>query len=131
MTPAKNFTGIRLKGAGGSAACRTASTWGIPLPEACGEKRRTNQAAAATATAHPTVTNRKPTSRWPCAQTINRSRKRSACSSERRKAAPMSPDPAPTSSAKSASATRRARLWALSSATSGSRSIDPHDLEGS
>ena len=57
--PPTNFTTISRDGAGGKSPFNTASTWGIPLPDACGENRRTSQAAIATAAADtPTTTSR-------------------------------------------------------------------------
>ena len=50
-TPPTNLTGIRRYGACGSAPLRTASTCGMPLPDAWGEYRRTSQAATAVAAA--------------------------------------------------------------------------------
>src|SRR5580693_680152 len=43
--PPKNLTGRRLKGAGDNSPFATASTRGIPLPAAYGEKRSTSRAA--------------------------------------------------------------------------------------
>ena len=54
----------------------TASTCGMPLPDACGEKRRTSQAASATALAQPAVTSRKPKIGATCAHAISASRQR-------------------------------------------------------
>jgi len=61
-SPPKNFTGISWAGAGGNSPVSTASTCGMPLPEAGGEKRRTSHAAIATAPALAATTNKKPTS---------------------------------------------------------------------
>src|SRR6266853_1528143 len=105
-SPPKNLTGIRRGGAGGTSPSSTASTWGMPLPEAGGEKRRTSQAATAAVTAHVAATNSKPMSFSPCAQVISASRKRSASSSASRKMAPSSPAAPPVRGANSAS-TRR------------------------
>jgi hypothetical protein len=59
-TPPRNLTGIKRNGAGERSPRITASTWGMPLPDACGEYRRTNQAANAAAAAHAVRTKRKP-----------------------------------------------------------------------
>jgi len=76
-SPPTNFTGISRGGGGGSSPLRTASTWGIPLPEAGGEKRRTSHAAIVTAPAQPMTTNTNPTAlSW--ARTISASRRLSA-----------------------------------------------------
>ncbi len=54
--PPKNLTGTSAKGAGGVCAAITVSTWGMPLPAASGEKRRTRKAlSAVAAAAQPTM----------------------------------------------------------------------------
>ena len=75
---------------------------GIPLPEACGANRRTSHAAATVAAAHTDTTMINPPTAWPCAQSINPLRARSACSRATRKEAPMSPVIASTTRAMSA-----------------------------
>ena len=69
-----NLTGISRNGACGSSPLSTASTWGIPLPEAWGEYRRTSQAAMAVAVAHMAMMRSKPANRRPCAHAIKTSR---------------------------------------------------------
>ena len=61
-TPPMNFTGTKRIGAGFKVPFNTASTCGIPLPAACGEYRRTSQAAREVAVAHTTSTKRNPAS---------------------------------------------------------------------
>ena len=95
-SPPKNLTGMRRYGAWGSAPLKTASTCGMPLPDACGEYRRTSQAARAAAVAPSAMTGKKPSVR-PCAHTSNTSRPRSTCSSASRKIAAIKPEAAPTS----------------------------------
>ena len=58
--PPKNLTGMRRYGACGSSPLTTASTCGIPLPDAWGEYRRTSQAATAAAVAKAVITRSKP-----------------------------------------------------------------------
>src|SRR3984885_1078460 len=116
-TPPTNFTGMMRDGGSGSSPLNTASTWGVPLPDAYGEYRRTSQAATSVAAAEATTPIKKPARRSPCPQAINVSRRRSAFSSASRKTAPTNPAAAPTISAKSASARRLPEPSALPGGT--------------
>jgi hypothetical protein len=97
----------------------------MPLPEASGEKRRTSQAASATAVAHAAVTSRKPMIGTPCDQAITASRQPSAWVSERRNSAPIAPAPAPTMQASSANTSRLPSHCLLSGITCSSGFIAP------
>ena len=72
------FTGIRRYCARGSSPLSTASTWGMPLPDACGEYRRTSQAATPVAAAQMAITKKRPTKLSACIRSINTLRQRSA-----------------------------------------------------
>ena len=68
--PPKNFTGRRLNGAAGSSPFATASTRGVPLPAAYGEKYSTSRAAKAVNPAMAPSVSGKPASGKPCARAI-------------------------------------------------------------
>ena len=84
-TPPTNFIGTSQNDAGGSSLLSTASTWGIPLPAAWGENRRTSQAAIAAAVMHATTRSTKPATCDLCARPMSKSRRWSPWSNTRRK----------------------------------------------
>jgi hypothetical protein len=70
----------------------------MPLPVACGERRRTNHAASAVVIAETTSIIRNPTIRWLCPQPSAESRNRSALWRASRNTAASSPAAAPAMS---------------------------------
>ena len=88
-TPPTNFAGIRTIDLGCCRRiCRTASTSGMPLPDARGANRRTSHAAHAAAAAQAATTNRKPASLQSYAEAIQELRSASARVSASRKRLP-------------------------------------------
>ena len=113
-SPPRNLTGSSFGGAGGSSPLSAASTCGMPLPDACGENRRTSQAPNAAAAVHPATTSTKPRTCASCPRVSRASRSRSASSRVRRKIASTNPAPAPTTGASKETSHRRRSFRSLS-----------------
>ena len=98
--PPTNLTGMRRKVACFASPASTASTWGMPLPDASRAKRRTRKAAMPAEAAASATTARKPATEEPCAAETRSPRSVSARSRAKRKAAPIAPASAPASGAR-------------------------------
>ncbi len=95
-SPPRNFTGIKRSGGAGCSSRSTASTFGMPLPFACGANFRTRCAAKPVTPAEIASRITKPTSPWRCDQSMVEPRRRSDHSRAIRKRAPTSPMSHPT-----------------------------------